>query len=362
MKKIGIVTIIDYYNYGNRLQNYAVSHLLNDRLGCSAVTLEGYAESFTRGNAAGMIKEQLALQLCRFPRLAERLLPPYVIRWFNFSRWSRRWIPRKRFYSCKELPNALDRQFDLFICGSDQVWNCRLKNFRADDFFLSFTADHKKIALSASFGINELPKEQKDFYRTGLAGFSHISVREEAGARIVRELTGKDVPVLIDPVLILGREEWIRTEKEPGVDISRPYVLKYYLGETDTDIDRWARDKGFALYDLMDPQTPALCSAGPGEFISLVRNAGLICTDSFHCTALAILFRRPFIVYDRRDREESMISRMDTLLGKFGFEERRSSVLEPEDYLNCHFDYAEERLAIERQIFMNYLKEILYEP
>ena len=146
------------------------------------------------------------------------------------------------------------------------------------------------------------------------------------------------------------------------MDISRPYVLKYYLGETDTDIDRWARDKGFALYDLMDEQTPALCSAGPGEFISLVRNAGLICTDSFHCTALAILFHRPFIVYERRDGEESMISRMDTLLGKFGLEARRSSALDPEDYLNCPFDKAEECLAKERQVFMNYLKEILYEP
>ena len=359
MKRIGIVTIIDYYNFGNRLQNYALSHLLNDRFNCRAITLEGYNYPPFQGQLLGWAKEQLALQLCRFPAFAEKNLSPGMIRWFNFSEWSRRWIPRKRFYSSNHLPEELNSKFDLFFSGSDQIWNYRIKNLRIGDFFLEFAEDKKKNALSASFGVEEIPEEQKQYYAEKLSEFAHISVREDAGARIVKELIGKDTPVLIDPVMMLSMDEWRKVEKKPRVDISKPYVLKYYLGDKENSIDRWAEENGYAVYELMNEKDGKLYSAGPGEFLSLVRNASLVCSDSFHCIAFAILFSRPFIVYERQGKENYMASRLETLLKKFGFQDRWKRMLTPEEYLRCDFRAVKERLEYEQNEFVKYVKGII---
>ena len=359
MKTIGIVTIIDYYNYGNRLQNYALSHLLKDRMRCRVLTLEGYSHSQIEDNFEDWCKEQLALQLCRFPAFAHRHFKPSMIRWFNFAEWSRRWIPRKRFYSCNNLPENLNHQFDLFLSGSDQIWNYKIQNQRLDDYFLTFAEDKKKNSISASFGVERIPESKQDYYRKNLASFANISVREEVGARIVKGLIGRECPVLIDPVFMLSQKEWINVENKPNVDTATPYILKYFLGNSNDLIDSWANAQGYAIYDLMDKHNSKLYSSGPGEFISLIRNASLICSDSFHCIAFAIIFSKPFIVYERQGSEKYMGSRIESLLKKFNFENRMDNVLKPDDYLQCSFQYVKTRMEEEQNSFMDYLGTII---
>ena len=360
-KKIGIITIIDYYNYGNRLQNYAVSHILNDRLGHEAITLEGYNHPEVQGSFVSRTKEQIALQLCRFPEIAEKRLNSNMVRWYNFSEWSEKWIPRRRFYSCQQLPKYLNDQFDLFFVGSDQVWNYRIRNLRLDDFFLTFADDKKKCSISASFGTDELADSEEERYRSSLSEFAHISVREKTGAKIIRNLIGREVPVLVDPVMMLSPDEWMRVEKKPRVDISKPYVLKYYLGKDEKSIDTWASENGYIVYDLMDKNNRKLYSAGPGEFLSLVRNASLVCSDSFHCIAFSILFSRPFIVYERQGTENYMASRLETLLEKFGLQNRWERFLKPEEYMECNFAYGQEKLKKEQKAFWLYLTTAMQE-
>lgn len=359
MARIGIVTIIDYYNFGNRLQNYAVSYVLSNRFDCKVITLEGYSSPVVQGNFLSWLKEQILLQFCRFPMFSEKYLSSKGLRWFNFSKWSRRWIPRRRFYSCHKLPSSLKGQFDLFVSGSDQVWNYRIKNLRIEDFFLTFADEQQRNSISASFGVEELPEDKKKYYRDRLRGFNHISVREDSGAKIVKELLGEDVPVLVDPVMMLSQDEWIKVEKKPRVDITKPYILKYYLGEEDTLIDGWAKQSGYVVYELMNEKKKELYAAGPGEFLSLIRNATLVCSDSFHCIAFAILFSRPFIVFERQGSENYMGSRLETLLGKFGFQNRWSQMLKPEEYLEIDFGHVKDLLKAEQNKFMKYLSEIL---
>ena len=361
MKKIGIVTIIDYYNFGNRLQNYAVCHLLNTWLNCKTITLEAYQDHPVKGNVLGWLKEQMVLQLCRIPAFANKRANPRALRWFNFSEWSRKRIPRVRFYSCKQLPEKLDGKFDFFFSGSDQVWNYRMHNIRLNDFFLEFADDKKKNAIAASFGVDQLSGDQKTRYTNALSKFSHISVREESGARIVKDLLGKDVPVLIDPVMMLSMEEWIAVEIQPKVDITKPYILKYYLGDSDALIDQWAEENGYDIYELMNEDSKDLYSAGPGEFLSFVRNASLVCSDSFHCIAFSILFSIPFIVFERKGKENYMVSRLETLLNKFGFQNRWSYSLKKEEYLTCDFQNVNDILRKEQKLFMSYLREIIPE-
>lgn len=358
---VGVVTINDITNFGNRLQNYALCRVLRQDFGCKVTTLEPIAERrFRDGDIVLYLKEHIARALCAFPRLAEHRFGSNMTRYAAFAKWNRR-IPTRRFYSCEKLPRSLNEEYDMFFVGSDQVWNPYISAARLEDFFLGFADDNKKAAVSASIGTDCLTEAQKQRYRSALGAFSHISVREKAGRAIISELINKKVPVLCDPVMMLDADEWLRASKKPRVDITKPYVLKYYLGDAsdDTLLDTVAQEAGYRIYSLLDDSVPELYSAGPGEFLSLVANASLVCSDSFHCIAFAILFKRPLVVYDREGEGNYMSSRLDTLLDKFALGSRRRSALTAENMLSTDFDHIDKALARERQLFLSYISDVL---
>ncbi len=354
---IGIVTIIDGTNYGNRLQNYALSRVLREK-GHRAVTLVPHEErAFENGNFPLWLKTRAARLLCSvFPWAGSAGMR----RWVNFTRGNAK-IPMRHFYGCAVLPRGVDADFDAFIAGSDQIWNCRIAEKRFDDFFLRFAAPEKRIAVSASFGMAEIPSAWEGRIAEGLAGFRAISVREEAGRDIVRALTGQDVPVLIDPTMLLTAQEWEKCARKPRVDCEKPYVLTCFLGE-DAErarIDAWAGECGSAVYALNDRENPALYSAGPAEFLYLVRHAAFVCTDSYHAAVFAILFQRPFAVCARRGAEDYMESRLDTLLKTFRLEGRRLEKMQNADFLTCDLSHTERILDRERRRFSEYLDLVL---
>ncbi len=358
--KIGIVTIIDYTNYGNRLQNYAVHHILKEKIGIEAITLVPNKEKpFFDGNYILWMKNCVVKMFHRFPKLIEKRFGPVVTRGINFQKWSKL-IPTETYYECEKLPQTINERYDFFVAGSDQIWNYNFSNNRFEDYFLKFTDAKKRIAISASFGINNIPKEWEKPYIDGLNGFANISVREMAGQTIIRDLLNREVPVLIDPVMMLNKEEWLKVSKKPRVDCSKPYVLKYYLGDkVEDDLVIWARDKGYEIYELLDESIPELYSAGPGEFISLINNASLICSDSFHCIAFSIIFTKPFVVYSRQGEESDMTSRLDTLLEKFGFQNRWKHLTSEKEYLICDYSSADEQMQKEQKEFVNYILKAL---
>ena len=361
--KLGIVTIWDLTNYGNRLQNYALSYILRKKLGHRAETLVSIKEKpFENGNYLLWIKHRIAGACCVAPTFAEKQWGAGMTRWRNFHRWSKQQIPVRYFYRTSHLPEALQQQYDLFLAGSDQIWNWQFPSTKFDDYFLRFARDEQKIAYSASFGVDHLPEALQEAYREGLEGFAHLSVREAAGARLAEGLLGREVPVLIDPTMLLTAEEWLCVAKKPRVDIAKPYVLKYYLGEEEESekIDHWAKANGYAVYELMNPNLPELYSAGPGEFLTLLANAAFVASDSYHCIVFSILFHRPFAVYERRGKEGDMRSRLDTLLGTFGFEDRWKHRLSDEDYLRCDTSRTDAVLELERQRAMDYLRTALH--
>ena len=360
--KVGIVTITDYTNYGNRLQNYAVSHVLESKFGCHTESLAARKEKkFENGNYILWLKNVFAKKLCGFSAKAEKHFGCNVTRWANFCKWNRENIRTRDFYGVSGIPESVNDEYDVFFAGSDQIWNHTFTFINHDDMFLKFADAEKRAAISGSFGIEEIPKEQKELYAEGLLGFADISVREEAGAGIIKELTGREAPVLADPVMLLEKEEWLRVSKKPRVNTAKPYVLKYYLGEEEESekIDIWAKENGFEVYELMNEKIPELFSAGPGEFISLIANADFVCSDSFHCIVFSIIFKRPFAVYERKGKECRMTSRMDTLLKKFGFENRWKNMLSPEKYLDCDFSKTDEIIDREKEKAFDYIRGVL---
>ncbi len=254
----------------------------------------------------------------------------------------------------------------ILLLGSDQVWNANLGGLREVDL-LDFCRNEQKISFSASFGINEIPENKKEFAKSKLQTFKAISVREDAGKQIIEELTNRrDVEVLVDPTMLLTADEWDNVSKKPqqlNELKSDKYILNYFLGELPPkwrdEINRIAKENNCEIINILD-KTSSFYQTGPSEFLYLEKNAFLVCTDSFHSSVFSIIYDTPFVVFNRQQKGvKSMNSRIDTLLSKFKLEERRFSNEITEDLLKCNYIEAKQILKQEQEKSINFLRKAL---
>lgn len=354
MKKVGLVTIFDNMNFGNRLQNYALQHVLETEFNAKVVTLAADSEM----HFMPMVKAGILSVLSKLPFGITRSATD--LRWDIFRKFTKRHIKTKIFWGTDKIPQWINDKFDVFIAGSDQIWNWRLPVVRkhAEDYFLCFADSKKKNSYSASFGVDFLEENWSEFYRIRLGAFHNLSVREEAGKRIISELINKIASLNIDPTLLLTQKEWEKIEKRPKCfKKGRPYMLTYFLGGNRKKMDSIASSKKLVQVDLLNETSDAYIS-GPSEFIYWIRHADFVCTDSFHATVFSIIFCRPFIVVSR----QGMNSRIETLLKSVGLEDKFMDVEEIEE-LNyekpCDYQYAHEVIACEKRKSIDYLKRLL---
>lgn len=355
MKKIGIITIIDNNNYGNKLQNFAVYK-----------TLENYSSNIETLNNIPTINTK------------EKFIYRYIKCLLNIiiGRFQRKELRNLRFNEFTKKTNfnnklltpytKIKKNYDYFLVGSDQVWNPNLGRLRDIDL-LSFAKSGQKISFSASFSITTLPDNLKEYVAENLKTFKAISVREEAGKRIVEELTGRtDVEVLVDPTMLLTAEEWDKVSKRPEqLDLlkSEKYILNYFLGELpeewNNEINRIAKENECEVINILDKKSP-FYQTGPSEFLYLEKNAFMVCTDSFHSSVFSIIYDTPFVVFDRQQKGlVSMNSRIDTLLSKFKLEDRRYNGKITEKLLKCDYTEAKKILEKEKEKSINFLKKAL---
>ena len=311
MKKVGIITINDNNNYGNRLQNYAVQEVLK-KIKVEPTTLKNEPATNTKN-------KYLLRKIKSF--FNKGSYSDIIGRKECFEDFNR----NINFSSKKITPYSKLNEYDYFVVGSDQVWNPNFGRLRDVDL-LEFTESKRKISFSASFGVNKLSKEYNNKLEKDLKDFKAISVREDAGKEIIEDVVGrKDVQVLVDPTMLLTSEEWDKIAKKPKQLKSNKYILNYFLGELSEErkkeIERIAKENNCEIISILDKNSP-FYQTGPSEFVYLERNAFLVCTDSFHSCVFAILYNRPFIVFDREDSYVKMNSRLDTLLKKFNLENR----------------------------------------
>lgn len=358
MSKVGIVTIIDNNNYGNRLQNYALQETIK-KLGNDVETI--------KNNRYFNTKVSLKTQVIYIKK--------YIQNKFNilFSGDEER---KKRFkefnsninFSKKNISGYISKismKYDFFVAGSDQIW--KPTGLRLSDVtLLKFANNNQKISYAASFGVSEIPenvcqKRKKDF-----ECFKAISVRENQGKDIVERMTGrKDIEVLIDPTMMLSIDEWNKVVKKPKeMDklSGKKYILNYFLGELTKDkqkeIERVASENDCEIINILDKNDP-FYKTGPSEFLYLEKNAFLICTDSFHSCVFAILFNRPFIVFERVGTNINMNSRIETLISKFEIENRKYKQTINKENFVCNYTRAYEILENERIKSIKFLKNNL---
>lgn len=352
MKKISIVTITNGgLNFGNRLQNYALQTVLQ--------RYHVHPETIFTANAVG---RSLLLSKGRW---ILRSAVKRTRRQRYFDEFNKRHIlaaPRIRYWSLNEDDFRSETDYAAFITGSDQVWNPEFW-FNSDFEFLTFADPAKRYSYAASIGVGEIPPEHRATFAAHLGDMRAISVREERGAEIVAELTGRQAEVHVDPTLLLNAGQYAAVEQKPPQTLPDDYVLTYFLGEIPGEyrafVNQIAESLRLPMVELNELSGSELFGIGPQHFLHLLRHARYICTDSFHGANFAILFHRPFTVFDRKGNDSAMGSRIDTLLQTVGLENRRFGKLDARESLDdIPFAAVEERIERERERSDRYFREI----
>lgn len=351
--KVGIVTIIDNNNYGNRLQNYAVQTILNH--------FELKNESINNSVVLNTKNKYIFRKL-------------KYLRKDNYNSYDINYRRKKSFLYFNNFMNITLKKFTIYskykynylVVGSDQVWNPNFGRLSDLDLLnVNCRNNTKKIAFSASFGVNELPNHlDKQKLLKCFNDFDAISVREDAGKEILKDLGYKgEVAVLVDPTMVLTASEWDKVAKKPEMLKTDKYILNYFLGdlfkERMSEIQRVAKENNCEVINILDKNSP-FYECGPSEFLYLEKHAFLICTDSFHSSVFAVLYNRPFIVFDReQENVVNMNSRLDTLISKLKLENRKYNG-KCITYENMHHDYTEayKQLEIERKKSKEFLNNI----
>lgn len=302
--KIGLMTIYQVPNYGSVLQAYATQYLL-EQLGASC-TIINYKYPNKWHWQHGAIRPNRLRSFVRklIPTTKTKVLNQFRNEYYHFS---------KLYHSLEDLRSENWGNYDTFLVGSDQVWNAR---FVLGDpaFLLSFVpARIPRFSLASSFALNSLPTQFRTTYRKELEQFHAISVREKNGINIIQnELAlNKPIKVILDPTLLLSKEDWLKAIPRSKFKKNRPYILFYmwayafeprpYIYEVVKYFQKKMNCDVIALEGYNNPKNSMdidmnnQTNSTIPEFIDLFANADLVITSSFHGTAFALNFGIPLI-------------------------------------------------------------------
>ncbi|CCI52016.1 hypothetical protein BN13_140008 [Nostocoides jenkinsii Ben 74] len=340
-----IVTIVDFNNFGNRLQNFALQEMVR-RAGVAEVRTivnsPQLHDAFGNGSYLRLKAERIglwmtALQIARSLRRSSADAG-------ELSRIENAVIPVRMFEGSLEQASS---QFDAFIVGSDQVWN-PLYRFASPVDFLSFAPPGRRIAYAASFGHASLPSWLRDTYASGLTGIDAISVREPEGALIVRELTGREVPVVLDPTLLAGPEMWHSlVPPKAGPAAGAGLVFGVGLSSQDQNVaEESTRARGLAVQHL-----PPGSGLSPLALVEGISAAAFVATNSFHAFAFAVMYRKPVLVLPR----EGMGGRFEAVLDVMGVDKTACRAGRPFLVEPCDWEELEARLEPARAASWHFL-------
>ena len=363
-KNIVIVTWIESANYGTALQSYALYKKIKE-MGHEASCLREFDQNFSYKSFLKIILYKIGCF-------------EFLIRFVKFGITNK----RRRFYMFYrddyQIMNVFTKSdfekmmssTDVFMTGSDQIWNTL---FRFNPFyFLSFARDCKRIAYASSVGSERINDTFTDDIREYLLAFDHIGVREKTAVTILSELTGrKDILQVLDPTFLLTSVDWEEVTENASFTQSLPkhYMLCYLIGNN-TNYKDYVRDIKYKMgIDNIiivpsDENPDFFCEdcliyrdAGPLEFVWLIQHANLVCTDSFHASALSINHSIPFVELMRFRKEDnnSQNSRIYDLLEHYNLKNRIYDTtsecwMEPID-----FNVVQEILNIDRNHSIDFL-------
>lgn len=318
MKKAGIITYHHFYNYGTMLQALALQELVS-RAGMQAEVIDFYQR--TRPDSKTLLQRRIrsaGQYILRAGAYAKKIRAKAILR-MNAKNIQRRKDAFDAFYnthfhltataygSTKEL---LEKPplYDLYITGSDQTWNPNVGG-SPDAFFLTFAPSTAvRGSYAPSIAVAQLTHEQEDRFRRLLPSFQFLSCREAEGADTLSQLLHRPVTHVVDPTLLMDRSAWAAYEGHQTH--KRPFLLQYFLGDNPS-CRKFSKDLARRL-DLpivclpanvldMTDRSVIPVYGGPDAFLSLIRDASIVCTDSFHGTAFSVGYQKDFFSFCKVD-------------------------------------------------------------
>ncbi len=353
--RIAIITFHRAINYGAVLQAYALGKYIEGR-GGNVKIVDYNAEFYKKYNLFYNTKNIRAI-------LSECLRAPIIsIKKRKFIRFSRKHLQfTMEIDSQSDYWNEIEKDFDIFISGSDQVWNYEYIGLDGK-YFLDFIKDkQKKNSYAASFGFDSLPK-YKEWYKNKLADFNNISVREKSGSDMIKKLLPqKDIAeVVVDPTMLVPRAEWQKLEKKPRVAAGK-YVLLYLFGEQEELIEsaisiaKSEKTNTIYICDGISKNVDATYARGigPEEWLYLVDHAETVVTNSYHGLMFSLLFNKSFFI-GLNPPPDNTNSRMLEVMKNYGLEDR---IIEKKGLrISKEIDY----LSINKKICEDVLRSKMY--
>lgn len=346
--RVGILTL--YYNsdnYGGNLQAYALCKIIKE----TAPEIDAEQICYVRG---GTTVKTLRAIICqgRFDKLIIKIWQRFVLKCRNATRKYRRAVHSDVYRNIDARKNAVlkfnreqiphseavydgatigksNAQYDAFITGSDQVWN---PAYFSTGLLLTFVDDgKKKFSYAASISQDSLSSEAKETLKVALENYAAVSVREEKAVELLADLSPAKPTLALDPTLLLARKSWEEVCEERLID--EPYLFCYFLGG---DVEQRKLAKAYAKRKNMKIVTipyllreyracdknfgdVKLYDVGPERFLSLIKHADCVLTDSFHAAVFSGVFQKEYFVFNRVGK---MNSRIETLLSLYQTEER----------------------------------------
>jgi hypothetical protein len=383
MCPIALVTCYFHHNYGSMLQAYA-TQMIMEELNLPYETL------YCRAPISYMKQAKLIYYIKKILVADWRLwygkmkIRYYRKRYKNtfgcnadlrdsyFDDFAKQYFKTSPYYPTRLELSKASASYSAFLVGSDQLWNT--SGAEQGYFTLEFVPDDVlKVAYSTSFGVTKVPWFQIKKNKRFLNRFDFIAVREKSGAKLIGDLTGREVPVVLDPVLLFTGKQWLHLQKLNPM-IKDGYIFCYLLGNNPyqrTLIKQMKEKTGLKIVALLhldeyirSDETfadEAPYNIGPKEFLNLIRNANYIFTDSFHCSAFSILYKKNFFTFSRFSDSniQSTNTRIDNLLQSTGLESRRLNKAHTAEYclsLSSDFDGVEDKLKALRMSSISYLR------
>ena len=367
MKNIVLVTWIGGGNFGTALQSFAL-HKKLELLGYKVSFLQEFPKKYTLKNKIKYLLQLLGIDLKKAKKLIfpahlsakQQKLADFVSENYNFC---------KPINDKRQLKKLI-ADTDVFVTGSDQIWNTV---YRFNPFcFLDFAGDAKRVAYASSIGLQDFPEEHKPEVKRMLSKFSHIGLREETAVRIVSKLLNRnDILQVLDPTFLLASNDWEKIGNEANIEIQLPktYILCYLIGNNE-----WYKGQvkdviartGIKNIIVVPSEENAFFSvdgaviynaAGPLEFIKLIQKATFVCTDSFHATAISINLNIDFVEFIRFivSDKASQNSRIYDVLSHYNMMNRIYNTEDTNWSEKIDFSISNKQLEIDRKKSLDYL-------
>lgn len=380
MKPIGLVTCYFHHNYGSMLQAYA-TELIMQQMGLPFQTIACKAPiNYMQENKILYIIKKLLIAdwKMRLGKMkierAKKENPMFAKNWEirnkAFDQFAETFFHVSPYCKNREELTKMAENYSAFLVGSDQLW--RTDSVEHGYYTLEWVPDHiRKIAYSTSIGVKEVPWFQVEKNKRFMNRFDHIALREQSACDLVYKLTGRKVPVVLDPTLLFTGDQWLGIQQREPLTNGK-YIFCYLLGDNPSQrefIKNVKEKTGYKIVALqqLDDYIPSdegfadeAPYVGPREFLNYIRNAEYVFTDSFHCSVFSILYKKNFFTFNRfaEGAKQSTNTRIDNLLHITGLEARRMTndkTIEEVVNFKRKFDGVDEKLNALRKSSMDYL-------